>query len=473
MTMKRNQVISVLLCLFATVVSVQAQFPEDALRFATPGIGVGARAVGMGGAYTGVAADYSALYWNPAGLAQLTFGETTIGLSYHDNRSTSGFFGLGQDATTSTFNLNSLGMVVPLEVRRGSAVLAFGFHRQSSFAGSLGFEGFNPNSSIIQSWAPNGGTVPSSVADNLAYQLYLTNIDSSTNRFDSRILNRVTQLGAITESGGLNNWSFGGAVDIAKNLSLGVTFTYMSGSYRYDRNYQEKDSKNIYQAFPFDFTSLSVDDYIESDLSGWNAKFGLMYRIPEFLRIGFAYQTATVISVKENFGTTAKSTFDQNFDASYSTKSSNDYSVRKPDVLSVGASLLFRGLLLSIDVDRTDWSKLEFTNANEDLMAENSDIRRIFRPTTNIRFGGEYDIKGFRVRGGYMIQPSPWIGDPTSFDHRTWTGGLGIPLDEGTMVDVAFAHAWWSTFIVNYDATSRVDETVGNNSFMLTLTHRF
>jgi long-subunit fatty acid transport protein len=471
--MKRNRVISVLLCLFVAGASVQAQFPEDALRFSSPGIGVGARAVGMGGAYTGVAADFSALYWNPAGLAQLTYGETTVGFAYHDDRTTSNFFGAGQAATTSAFNLNSLGMVVPLEVRRGSAVLAFGFHRENSFAGSLGFEGFNPNSSIIQSWAPDGAAAPSSLADNLAYQLYLANIDTLTNRFDSRIVNRVTQLGAITESGGLNNWSFGGAVDVAKNLSLGVTLTYVVGSYRYDRNYQEKDSKNVYQAFPFDFSSLNVDDFIESDLSGWNAKFGLMYRVPDFVRIGFTYQTPTLLSVKENFGTNAQSVFDQNFDASYSTKAGNEYSVRKPEVLGGGASVLFRGLLLSVDVDRTDWSKLEFTDANDDLIATNADIRKLFRPTTNVRFGGEYDIKGFRLRGGYMIQPSPWKGDPTSFDHKTWTAGLGIPLDEGTMVDVAFAHAWWNTFIVNYDASSRVDETVGNNSFMLTLTHRF
>jgi long-subunit fatty acid transport protein len=471
--MKRNRIGTGILCLLLTAGFARAQFPEDALRFSTPGVGVGARAVGMGGAYTGVAADFSALYWNPAGLAQLTYGETTIGLAYHDDRSTGTLFHTDQNSTTSAFNLNSLGMVVPLEVRRGNAVLAFGFHRQASFAGSLGFEGFNPQSSIVQSWAPNGGSVPSDISNNLAYQLYLANIDTSTNRWDSQIMNRVTQLGAITESGGLNNWSFGGAVDIAKNLSLGVTLTFVSGSYRYDRNYQEKDSKNLYQAYPFDFQSLNVDDFVESDLSGWNAKFGLMYRIPELLRIGFTYQTPTVLAIKEDFGTSAQSVFDQNFDASYSSKSSNEYSVRKPEVLGGGVSVLVRGLLVSADIEHTDWSKLEFTDANSDLIAENASMRKLFRATTNVRFGGEFDLHGFRIRGGYGLQPSPWKDDPSSFDHKTWSAGLGIPLDEGTMVDAAFAHSWWNTFIVNYDATSRVDQAVGNNSFMLTLTHRF
>ncbi len=38
-------------------------------------IGVGSRAIGMGGAYVSVAEDVSAIYWNPAGLARLEHGE--------------------------------------------------------------------------------------------------------------------------------------------------------------------------------------------------------------------------------------------------------------------------------------------------------------------------------------------------------------------------------------------------------------
>ena len=34
-------------------------------------MGVGARALGMGGAFTGIANDPSAAYWNPSGLGQI------------------------------------------------------------------------------------------------------------------------------------------------------------------------------------------------------------------------------------------------------------------------------------------------------------------------------------------------------------------------------------------------------------------
>ena len=38
-------------------------------------IPVGARAVGMGGAFVAVADDASSLYWNPAGIARLSQSE--------------------------------------------------------------------------------------------------------------------------------------------------------------------------------------------------------------------------------------------------------------------------------------------------------------------------------------------------------------------------------------------------------------
>ena len=46
-------------------------------------IGVGGRALGLGGAYTAIANDVTAGYWNPAGLSKLMYPQLTL---MHDER---------------------------------------------------------------------------------------------------------------------------------------------------------------------------------------------------------------------------------------------------------------------------------------------------------------------------------------------------------------------------------------------------
>jgi long-subunit fatty acid transport protein len=468
----------VVLC-FVVVAPALAQFPEDALRLGLPGIGVGARALGMGDAYTGVANDYSAIYWNPAGLTQALRGEFNVGLSYMNQLDKGSFFDNKTNYTSNATNLNTLGFVYPVPVRRGSMVFAFGFNRQSNFTSGLSFSGFNPISSYIQTSAPDGALYPSDISSNLAYQLYLANIDTVAGRFISPIKNRVTQSGTVIEDNGLNNWSVGGAVDFAKDFSLGVTLTYVAGSYRYDRNYQEQDLDHLYQSQPFDFSQMTLKEYIESDISGFSAKFGLMYRVPEQFRIGFTVKTPTWYYVRENFGTEGRSFFD-NGDVMpagdpFKTQGSGEYDVHTPWVFSTGLSVILKELVVSGDVDFTDWTSLRFANANSDVLDWNFHMGDIFRATFNYRGGLEYAFQpiGLRLRGGYVHNRSPYKGDPSSFDQQYVTGGLGIPVGGSTMIDLAYAHGWWKTFRYNYDSTSRVDESIATNNFLMTLVYRF
>ncbi len=454
-----------------------AQFPEDALRFATPGFGVGARSLGMGNAYIGVANDYTALYWNPAGLAQIEHGEFSFGLSHFNGKDKSTFFGENRSYTNNATNLNSLGLVFPVPVQRGSLVFAFGYARQSNFTTGLSFEGFNPNSSIIQTWAPDGQLYPPDVT--IAEELGLAYADTNTGRFNSQITNRVTQSGKVLEGGGVNNWSAGVAIDVARNLSVGATLTYATGSYTYERSYTEADTRRVYETMPFDFDRVTVDDIVESDLSGFNAKLGLQYRVPDRFRFGMTVKTPTSYEVSETFSTIANSYFD-NGDVlpaagPYESIGSGEYNIMTPWIFGAGASVIIRDLVISGDVEYTDWTQLKFEDANPDLIALNKDIKEIFRPTANLRAGLEYDIRdlGVRVRGGFIYNTSPFEGDPSSFDQKYVTGGLGFQLSEFTMLDLGYARGWWKSFRSNYDRTSQVDEDIATNNLILTFSYRF
>jgi Outer membrane protein transport protein (OMPP1/FadL/TodX) len=466
-----------------TVFSLPAlsQFPEDALRLATPGFGVGARALGMGNAFTSVASDYSALYWNPAGLAQLHLGEFSFGLSHLNTNDGSSFFDGNTSYSNNNTSLNTLGFVYPVEVRRGNLVFALGYSRQANFTTGVSFDGFNPVSSIIQSYAPNGGSAPGDPAGNLAWELFLA--DTVGRQWYSPILNRVTQSGKILEGGGLDSWSVAGAIDVAKEVSVGLTVSYLTGRYRYDRDYAENDARNIYgsASFPYDFNGLTIKDFVNGDISGGTAKIGIMYRKEDQFRIGLNVKVPTKYNVQETFGTTASSKFDSvsmgaNTYGPFIANGSDEYDVLTPWVFSAGGSTAIGDLLISGDVEYTDWSSLQFDNANADVIALNTDIKDIFRSTLNWRLGAEYDIKpaGVRLRGGYIYNTSPYQEDNSSaFDHKYITAGIGVMLGESSMLDLAYARGRWDSFQVNYDRTSTVHEAVTTHNVILTFSVRY
>lgn len=57
--------------ILSAAVGTHAEVQFDALNGSDLGMGVGARAIGMGGAFVAIADDPSATFWNPAGLTDL------------------------------------------------------------------------------------------------------------------------------------------------------------------------------------------------------------------------------------------------------------------------------------------------------------------------------------------------------------------------------------------------------------------
>ena len=122
-----------LICLLIVGGSAWAQEERAIDNFA----GVGVRAMGMGGAFVGVADDYTATYWNPAGLAQIDRREVHVGLLRNSRENTSTFNGTSAGSELSNTRFGSLEVVYPYPVYRGSLVFSVGFKRIKDFDWSL------------------------------------------------------------------------------------------------------------------------------------------------------------------------------------------------------------------------------------------------------------------------------------------------------------------------------------------------
>ena len=485
----------VLMMMVFQVQLVNAQYAEDVLRFSQFGSSVGARSQGMGNTVVGVADDYSALFGNPAGLSQQKDFEFSVGLSRLGYGNDATFFGNKTTDNTNAINLNNLGLVYPIATSRGGLTFAFGFGRVANYGSGASFDGFNPSSSIIRSFSPYAGTqfedfdlltlskqgADDLLNNHLPFKLYLA--DTANDYLYPVLTDSVQQTARILEGGGMNHWSFGGGIDIAPNLSLGVTLNFATGSYSYDREFTESDSRNIYKSsygFPYNFNSWTYTSTIKSDITGFNALFGLMYRNPGKYRIGATVRIPTSYEITETYTDDGVSKFDDGFSASATSGGHTTYKVTTPLVLSGGISVQpLDWLLLAGDAEYTDWTQMEFTTDNTDLIQENRNIKKWMRETWNFRGGAEATIFnwGLVLRAGIESKPSPWKGDPSSYDQLIYTGGFGIYIDGSSTLNASVAIGQWNTFRDNYSwgsiPASRTSEAITTQTINLTFSHRF
>ncbi|TAK67182.1 MAG: hypothetical protein EPO24_00740 [Bacteroidetes bacterium] len=463
-----------LLAIMLVTISSFSQFPEDALRLSLSGPGIGARSLGLGMTYTGIATDYTAAYWNPAGLAQIKRNEFSLGLSHFSYGNTSSFQGNSSSFTNSATNLNDVGLVYSFPTTQGSLVLAFGYGRSNDFTTGLSFSGDNPYSSMVPS-----------LDYDLAYELYL--VDSVGN---TPIQDSVEQQGRVLEDGGLNNWMISGAVEAAQNLFLGATLNFISGSYTYNRDFSEFDVYDKYTAARFG-ADYAIDRWkvintIDGDISGFTMRLGMLYKFNNRSRLGFNIKLPTSYTIREEYASEGTSTFDVpdqqgNYSYYYRIPGATEYDVTTPFVFSGGFSIGSDDLILASDVEYTDWTQMKF-KGDPYLEQYNTDIKEIFTPTFNFHVGAEFHVpeSSLRLRGGFAYIPSPYKDDPTDYDQKYVTGGLGVLMADVLMLDLGFAHGFWETSHVNYQhynnagkPLSETKEKITTNNVMATISYRF
>jgi len=462
-----------ILVLLLSLNFVFAQFPDDALRYSTLNSGVGARAIGLGFTYIGVSDDYSAIFWNPAGLAQIRRFEFAGGLNYLSLTNSARVFDYSNSFENTATSLNTVALVLPVPTIRGSLVFAGGYVRVSDFTNTLSISLFNSQSSIVPSlYDPDPDF-------DLAWKLGL---EDSTGK--TQILNNVHQKLTLYESGGLNNWFVSGAIDIAENLSVGLTLSIVTGSYKYDRRFVESDTRNFYRDFPWDFNQLTVSDIIDATISGFSANAGLMYR-SNYFRFGLMTRLPSSLSVRENYSRSGESLFDNGDSYSYSYSGVSKYGVLTPFYFGGGVSFNVKDVALcdpnSLDKIVISYNQID----NPDLVGLNRDIKEMFTETVSLSAGVEFMLpflKQVKVRTGYSYRPSPYLEDKgvSSRAVKLLTFGFSVLLQKTLLIDFAYINGKWSTIHTqysyvlnnNYYRLITNEENIIRN-FILTLRYRF
>jgi len=455
-----------------------SQFPEDVLRYSWQGLGVGARSMAMGTAGMSFLDDYSAVYWNPAGIAQSRMSEFSFGLGHLSYQNSATYLGEQSSFSNNQTSLNHIGLLYAVPTTQGSFTVGIGFDRVSEFTTGLSFDGFNSMGSIIQSWAPDGLAYPPDLTR--AEALELARVDTNAGTFISPIADSVNQEGKTLEGGGLNRFTLSGAAEVARNLYVGMSLNFLGGSYSYSNRFTESDNMDLYQVFPFDYSSLEVLDLVEADIRGFNLNAGMVYHFARYARFGLSVKTPSWITVEETFSSDAISWFDNGESAYDPTSGVTEYDIATPFVFSAGLSGGTADFTLAGSVEYIDFTQMEFRNPTSQVLAStllglNTDIKEIFRPTVNVRLGGEIRIpeSNFFVRAGYILLPSPYDGDPSEFDQKYVTGGIGFMVDNAVAVDLGYAHGSWDTYRQVYAGAFTEVEQITTHTFRGTVVYLF
>lgn len=469
----------VIVFLFITSIGVTlSQGINDGIRLSAFGTNSSVRALGMGNSYTALSDDGSGMFYNPAGLGFIRKLEFAGNLDYFSSKNSVSFLGNSSNYSNSTTNLSSLSFVFPFPTLRGSFVVGAGYSTSALFTGGLKFDGFNAgNTSLIQNLA---------LSTDVPYDLFLTDEDGNT-----LINGKLNQSGNTLDAGYLDNYSFSGALEVYKNVFVGVTLNLTSGVYKNSREYYEDDTRGNYDtvelapgySYTKNFQTFYLNRTLDWDIQGWDFKLGLLYQLDNSARFGMKIQFPKSYTVKEKFYTSGYSDFAggtrKTLDEEY-YQFNSEYDITTPFELSIGGAGNFLGVIFTGEVTLTDYTQIEFSNGSNisetDLLAINKEAKEYLRGVMNYNLGVEYLIPQtyFRIRGGYFVQKSPYLDDETKYDRKYITYGGGLLVDGILSLDFAYVMGKYDNFGDNYGVNqSRTLQSISTNRLMVSFGYRF
>lgn len=439
----------IIFLIFAFATMLFAQSAEEAVNLIEDESGFGVKAAALGNAFTGIADDYSAIYWNPGGLAQLRAQQIYGSLNHLQLRTDAAYLGHTTRLDQGFTKFQSFGYVYPFPTRRGSLVLALGYQRIKDLNAITQFSGYNTTSndlafSIYNDLGYNGLT--------LAFD---RDFDLSQN---------------IKEEGHLTQWSIAMAMDLSPTFSAGATFSILGGRSDYRLKYLQNDTqgKNSYDITdengnPLDefyYNYYQIEQMVSTDYSGFGFKVGGIWRPNKQVKVGGAITFPTALALDESWTYSDELSYDVHvlaedrtytYTEPYDSVGTFSYEIKVPFKFDVGLSYSFRNLLMAASLRYIDWTQLKLQRGDntpseyESLFTKQNDrIPTLFRPVASYSLGAQYRLFHgmMQIRAGYRYVPSPYKNLDKKADKTYYSAGVGLRVSENTMIDLTAIHGF-------------------------------
>ena len=456
--------------------SVRAQEISDALRLSGPGYTFSARALGMGNAYSTIGNDYSGIRLNPATMGLIEQATYTASVNTNAFPGTSRWNEVETFFSTTSTSFSQLGISVPIGLdSTRNLVFSLGYNQSRDFNSSIKYDTFNPNAtSVIQNLTAENSPVLRSLG--LSYQTF--DPASGDYRGDATVINgNLGEAGFILDQGGLIHFSAGFGYEVISNIYFGASASYATGTYLSDREYREADTLNIYDASvqtnpsdpgTADFQSFYLHDVRDVEYSGWDFKFGILYKFYNFIGISASFRLPTAHTVSEirSVGGTAQYAGGRVVEV-IPTEVERSYRVRPPAEVTVGAMVNLWILTATAEATYIDYTQIEptsgFSLADRSLGIK--EVKSELTQVINLNGGAEFRLPwtGISARAGFFYRPSPVKDDPMEFDTKAVTAGIGINSADRLNLDLGYALAFWTQRGSQYGLGDVTQEVVSHN----------
>lgn len=413
--------------------------------------GIGARAQTLGGCYRAVANDWSAMYWNPAGLvhsnglnAGFSLEFIKVGVGYTSARSLAGqqFSGTSANEVENepkTFLVPSGGVYYT----KGN--LSFG----------------------IGVWAPFGLGAEWDLLNTSAYNSNYPEIDYED---DLKLIDIHPTVSYKVS----DQFSVGVGLSIIMADIMIRKPNFTPNPYIYDQNLAPLVQAALAPTGglqpPYDH--LLTEQNLEGDGTGFGANFGIMYKPTETLTIGASLQYYSTIELEGTVDATTyfannptaqatvmqglKPTFDamlagekitleqyQVLLGYYSGTTNTRASAKKitadlPLPLKAGIGISYTGisnLLIAADVALTQWSAWDIIEIKDENGAKYSQLVENWEDGIRVGVGLEYSLPMMKLRGAFYTEPNAAIPEtmtPTIPDiNQRNVGMIGVEVPIG------------------------------------------
>lgn len=472
--MKKSILVLLAICLCSFAYS---QTEIDAYRLSSSDLQGTARGQAMGGAFGALGGDITGVIINPAGVGVYRSSEITGTLQGSYAKASSNWNGLKEKDSSSRFSMDNISYV--LYMPTGGDVLknvnfGFSYNKVKDFDSRIYSKGKGMDRSVTDyiSALTNGLDVHWTALDAtnaynnsypwlsvLGWQGWLIkDTDGSGGyQYEPTVLEggeTVDPTMEIREKGAIRSYDFTFGANLNHNFYLGATFSLTDIDYRMDSYYTEDYEKGGY---------IYLDNWMETEGSGYQLKVGAIWRPVDALRLGVSYHSPTWYNMTDYYrawseahlweeGPTKAATPD-NARTRYEFNTPYSWTFSLAGVIGTQA-------IISLDYEIKDYSGMTLKDDNGRANAyayENGFIEDDYKMASTLRVGGEYKFTPqFSGRLGFAYSQSPYetrIKDNEIGAYMDWstaphymiegdvfhyTAGIGYRFTPQFYVDLAF-----------------------------------